>query len=213
MTKVKHRMIEKSHGLPRAVSNHHGQRRPQHLQVPPRLRPGGHRRVPPRQCREEAPGAMCWSTSTQRCIWGLRLPLRNPGRLQSLLRQTHLRVHLEAGIDDGFLAPYKVVRVDLTATYKAGDPEGMVDDLGQEIEDRVYNQRDMDKVLVLNEQPSWWPKRLWTTCWASTLRKDHRVLRKHRPCRAHAQHGQRAARVPGEATGRSIRHPHHRRLL
>src|SRR5205085_1779108 len=31
-------------------------------------------------------------------------------------------------------------------------PAGMTDDLGQEIEDRIYNQRDMDRLLVLNER-------------------------------------------------------------
>ena len=60
---------------------------------------------------------------------------------------------LREGIADGFLAPYKVVRVDLDR-YLQGwrPPKGMVDDLGEEIEDRVYNQRDMDRVLVLNKR-------------------------------------------------------------
>ena len=60
---------------------------------------------------------------------------------------------LKQGIDDGFLAPYKVVRIDLDKDLQGWRPEkGMVDDLGQEIEDRVYNQRDFDRVLVLNER-------------------------------------------------------------
>lgn len=60
---------------------------------------------------------------------------------------------LRQGIDDGFLAPYKVVRIDLDKDLQGWRPtEGMKDDLGQEIEDRVYNQRDMDRVLVLNER-------------------------------------------------------------
>jgi type I restriction enzyme R subunit len=60
---------------------------------------------------------------------------------------------LKQGIDDGFLAPYKVVRIDLDRDLQGWRPsDGMIDDLGQPIEDRVYNQRDMDRVLVLNER-------------------------------------------------------------
>jgi type I restriction enzyme R subunit len=60
---------------------------------------------------------------------------------------------LKQGIDDGFLAPYKVVRIDLDKDLQGWrPPAGMQDDLGQEIADRVYNQRDMDRVLVLNER-------------------------------------------------------------
>jgi type I restriction enzyme, R subunit len=60
---------------------------------------------------------------------------------------------LKQGIDDGFLAPYKVVRIDLDKDLQGWRPlKGMTDDLGQEIEDRIYNQRDMDSVLVLNER-------------------------------------------------------------
>ena len=60
---------------------------------------------------------------------------------------------LKQGIDDGFLAPFKVVRIDLDKDLQGWrPPAGMTDDLGQEIEDRVYNQSDMDRVLVLNER-------------------------------------------------------------
>ncbi|MDE2740839.1 MAG: DEAD/DEAH box helicase family protein [Gemmatimonadota bacterium] len=60
---------------------------------------------------------------------------------------------LKQGIEDGFLAPFKVVRIDLDKDLQGWrPPTGMTDDLGQEIEDRVYNQTDMDRVLVLNER-------------------------------------------------------------
>ena len=60
---------------------------------------------------------------------------------------------LKQGIDDGFLAPFKVVRIDLDKDLQGWrPPAGMTDDLGQEIEDRIYNQRDMDQVLVLSER-------------------------------------------------------------
>lgn len=60
---------------------------------------------------------------------------------------------LKQGIEDGFLAPYKVIRVDLDKDLAGWRPEkDAVDDLGQGIEDRVYNQRDFDRILVLNER-------------------------------------------------------------
>jgi len=60
---------------------------------------------------------------------------------------------LKQGIQDGFLAPYKVVRYDLDKDLLGWTPPpGMTDDLGQEIERREYNQKDMDRVLVLNQR-------------------------------------------------------------
>jgi type I restriction enzyme R subunit len=60
---------------------------------------------------------------------------------------------LRQGIDDGFLAPYKVVRIDLDKDLTGWRPDkGMVDKNGNEIEDRIYNQRDFDKSLVLEKR-------------------------------------------------------------
>lgn len=60
---------------------------------------------------------------------------------------------LKQGIEDGFLAPYKVVRIDIDKDVEGWTPPpGMTDDLGNEIESRTYNQVDMDRVLVLNQR-------------------------------------------------------------
>jgi type I restriction enzyme, R subunit len=60
---------------------------------------------------------------------------------------------LRQGIDDGFLAPYKVVRIDLDKDLAGWRPgKGMVDKYGNEIEDRIYNQKDFDKKLVLERR-------------------------------------------------------------
>jgi hypothetical protein len=60
---------------------------------------------------------------------------------------------LRQGIDDGFLAPYKVVRIDLDKDLIGWRPDkGMVDKYGNEIEDRIYNQRDFDRNLVLEKR-------------------------------------------------------------
>ncbi len=60
---------------------------------------------------------------------------------------------LRQGIDDGFLAPYKVVRIDLDKDLAGWRPDkGMLDKHGNEIEDRIYNQKDFDKTLVLEKR-------------------------------------------------------------
>lgn len=60
---------------------------------------------------------------------------------------------LKQGIQDGFLAPYKVVRIDIDKDIQGWTPpEGMKDDLGNEIERREYNLVDMDRILVLNQR-------------------------------------------------------------
>ena len=57
---------------------------------------------------------------------------------------------LRQGIDDGFLAPYKVVRIDLDKDLQGWRPEaGQTDKHGNLIEDRIYNLKDMDRNLVM----------------------------------------------------------------
>ena len=56
-------------------------------------------------------------------------------------------------MDDGFLAPYKVIRIDIDKDIHGWTPPpGMKDDLGEEIEGREYNQKDMDNTLILNQR-------------------------------------------------------------
>lgn len=60
---------------------------------------------------------------------------------------------LKQGIQDGFLAPYKVVRIDLDKDLQGWRPEkGKKDQHGNEITDRIYNLKDMDKGLVLKSR-------------------------------------------------------------
>lgn len=60
---------------------------------------------------------------------------------------------LKQGIEDGFLAPYKVVRIDIDKDLQGWRPsKGQLDKHGQEIEDRIYNQVDMDRTLVLEKR-------------------------------------------------------------
>lgn len=60
---------------------------------------------------------------------------------------------LKQGIDDGFLAPYKVVRIGLDKDLEGWRPyKGQVDIYGNEIEDREYNASDYDRKLVIDER-------------------------------------------------------------
>jgi type I restriction enzyme, R subunit len=60
---------------------------------------------------------------------------------------------LRQGISDGFLAPYKVVRIGLDRDLEGWRPEkGKTDKYGDEIEDREYNDLDYDRNLVLEKR-------------------------------------------------------------
>jgi type I restriction enzyme, R subunit len=60
---------------------------------------------------------------------------------------------LRQGISDGFLAPYKVVRIGIDKDLEGWRPEiGKTDKYGQEIEDREYNDLDFDRSLILEKR-------------------------------------------------------------
>lgn len=60
---------------------------------------------------------------------------------------------LKQGIEDGFLAPYKVVRVMIDKDLEGWRPsKGMLDKYGKEIEDRIYNLKDYDRTLVIDDR-------------------------------------------------------------
>ncbi|WP_374972761.1 EcoAI/FtnUII family type I restriction enzme subunit R [Spongiibacter marinus] len=60
---------------------------------------------------------------------------------------------LKQGIEDGFLAPYKVIRVDFDLDLQGWRPrKGQTDKYGNLIEDRIYNQKDIDRNIVFDER-------------------------------------------------------------
>jgi type I restriction enzyme R subunit len=68
---------------------------------------------------------------------------------------------LKQGIEDGFLAPYRVVRIGLNVDLEGYRPEtGKTDKDGNEIADRVYNKKDFDKNLVIDERTDLVAKKL-----------------------------------------------------
>jgi type I restriction enzyme R subunit len=60
---------------------------------------------------------------------------------------------LKQGISDGFLAPYKVIKVHIDRDVEGYRPEkGQLDRDGNEIDDRIYNTKDFDRTLVLDDR-------------------------------------------------------------
>lgn len=68
---------------------------------------------------------------------------------------------LKQGIRDGFLAPYKVVNVHIDVDVDGYRPvRGTTDEEGEEVPDRIYNQRDFDRALVIDERTKLVAKRV-----------------------------------------------------
>ena len=60
---------------------------------------------------------------------------------------------LRQGIGDGFLAPYKVIKVHIDRDVEGYRPEaGTLDREGNEVEDRIYNAKDFDRTLVIDDR-------------------------------------------------------------
>lgn len=59
---------------------------------------------------------------------------------------------LKQGIEDGFLAPYKVVRISMDIDDGWRPSEGLKDKYDNEIEDRIYNLKDYDRTLSIDER-------------------------------------------------------------
>ncbi len=59
---------------------------------------------------------------------------------------------LKQGIEDGFLAPYKVIRIAMDRDLGWRPEQGKVDKYGEEVPDRIYNGKDYDRNLVLERR-------------------------------------------------------------
>jgi len=68
---------------------------------------------------------------------------------------------LKEGIQDGFLAPYKVMRIGINVDYEGYRPiKGEIDNFGNPIEDREYNIKDFDRKLVIDKRTELIAKRI-----------------------------------------------------
>lgn len=82
---------------------------------------------------------------------------------------------LKQGIEDGFLAPYKVVRVGLNVDLEGWRPnENQVDVDGSEIEDREYNIKDYDRNLIIDERTQMVAK--YVTSWLKNHGTDSKTI-------------------------------------
>nr|WP_200879606.1 MULTISPECIES: DEAD/DEAH box helicase family protein [Comamonas] len=69
---------------------------------------------------------------------------------------------LKQGIEDGFLAPYKVIRIATDMDAIGYTPEqGKVDKLGQSVEQRLYSTKDFDRSLVLERRTRLVANKVW----------------------------------------------------
>jgi type I restriction enzyme R subunit len=60
---------------------------------------------------------------------------------------------LKQGIEDGFLAPFRVIRVDIDKDLEGWRPTAEeIDKYGKKIPDRKYTQKDFDRELVLEKR-------------------------------------------------------------
>jgi type I restriction enzyme R subunit len=68
---------------------------------------------------------------------------------------------LKEGIDDGFLAPYRVLRIGIDKDLEGYVPEdGKVDDYGQELPNKVFTSKDFDRKIIIDERTKTVAKRI-----------------------------------------------------
>ncbi len=83
---------------------------------------------------------------------------------------------LKQGIEDGFLAPYKVVKVSLDKDLEGYRPErGKLDEDGYEVEDKEYTLHDFDRTIVIDERTKVVAKRI-TEYMKSTDRMSRTIV-------------------------------------
>ena len=69
---------------------------------------------------------------------------------------------LKQGIEDGFLAPYKVIRIATDVDAVGYTPEkNKIDKFGQAVEQRQYNTKDFDRTLVLEKRTKLVASKVW----------------------------------------------------
>ena len=83
---------------------------------------------------------------------------------------------LKQGIQDGFLAPYKVIKINLDIDINGFRPyPGMLDIFGEPVKDRIYEQDEFDKTIVIPERTQTVAKRI-TEFLKDTNRYDKAIV-------------------------------------
>lgn len=82
---------------------------------------------------------------------------------------------LKQGIEDGFLAPYKVIRVSIDKDVEGWRPElGKTDIYGNLVEDKEYELKDFDKKLIIDERTELVAKHI--TNWLKKNGRDSKTI-------------------------------------
>ncbi|EPF3189244.1 EcoAI/FtnUII family type I restriction enzme subunit R [Vibrio cholerae] len=69
---------------------------------------------------------------------------------------------LKQGIEDGFLAPYKVIRIASNVDALGYTPEeGKTDKHGFKVEQRHYNTKDFDRSMILTKRTQFVARKIW----------------------------------------------------
>jgi type I restriction enzyme R subunit len=119
---------------------------------------------------------------------------------------------LKQGISDGFLAPYKVIKVHIDRDVEGYRPElGQLDRDGNAIEDRIYNTKDFDRNIVLDDRTVLTAKKITEFLKESGDRFQKTIIfcvdeSTRRGCARRRQ----PERRPGRRES-ALRHAHHRR--
>ena len=155
------------------------------------LRPHRRRRMPPRQRRRRfGLASRSWTTSASATqIGSHRHAQGDDGHLhQPLLRRAGLHLLAQAGHRGRLPRPLQGRSHRPRQGPHGWRPEkGKMDKYGDEIEDRMYNQKDFDRTLVLEKRTELVATQSDRVSQGhGPLRQDHRVLRRHRPRRTHA---------------------------
>ena len=83
---------------------------------------------------------------------------------------------LKQGIQDGFLAPYKVIRISIDKDVEGYRPEkGKMDKYGNEVPDKIYGTKDFDRTLIIDERTKLVAKKI-TEFLTKTNRMDKSIV-------------------------------------
>lgn len=112
------------------------------------------RRVSPRQCKEDSNWRRVLEYFTSATQIGMTATPKESEKVSNIdyFGEPVYIYSLKQGIEDGFLAPFKVINI----TTNIGDGwrpyQGQTDIFGNVIEDRIYNNRDYDYTIILQDR-------------------------------------------------------------
>ena len=101
------------------------------------------------------PGARCWNISQSAIQIGLTATPKETEYISNIdyFGEPTYTYSLKQGIEDGFLAPYKVIRINVDKDVDGWMPfPGQKDKYGNVIQDREYGISDWDRTVVMEQR-------------------------------------------------------------